>query len=59
MQLGERAGLRPARRMREVFGDAMLDVVRQNPKVVVLDCDLSNTTRTLAVREQFPEPAPE
>ena len=31
------------------------DVVRQNPKVIVLDCDLSNTTRTLAVREQFPE----
>jgi transketolase len=41
--------------MREVFGDAMLDVVRQNPKVVVLDCDLSNTTRTMPVREQFPE----
>ena len=35
MQLGERAGLRPANRLREVFGDAILDLCRQNPKVVV------------------------
>lgn len=55
MRLGERAGLKPARRMREVFGDAILDLVRQNPKVVVLDGDLSNTTKTLAVRHEFPE----
>jgi transketolase len=55
MQLGEKAGLKPAKRMREVFGDAMLDLVRQNPKVVVLDGDLSNTTRTVAVRQEFPE----
>ena len=55
MQLGEMAGLKPAKRMREVFGDAMLDLVRQNPKVVVLDGDLSNTTRTLLVRHEFPE----
>jgi transketolase len=55
MRLGERAGLRPAKRMREVFGDAILDLCRQNPKVVVLDGDLCNTTRTLAVREQLPE----
>jgi transketolase len=55
MQLGERAGLKPAKRMREVFGDAMLELVRENPKVIVLDGDLSNTTRTLAVREAFPK----
>jgi transketolase len=55
MQLGERAGLKPAKRMREVFGDAMLELVRENPKVMVLDGDLSNTTRTLAVREAFPK----
>ena len=55
MRLGERAGLKPAKRMREVFGDAMLDLCRRNPKVVVLDGDLSNTTKTLAVRQEFPE----
>ena len=41
MQLGELAGLQPAKRLREVFGDAMLDLVRKNPKVVVLDGDLA------------------
>lgn len=55
MQLGERAGLKPAKRMREVFGDALLDLCRQNPKIVVLDGDLANTTKTLAVRHEFPE----
>jgi transketolase len=55
MQLGERAGLKPAKRLREVFGDAILDLCRQNPKVVVLDGDLSSTTRTHGVRMEFPE----
>ena len=55
MQLGEKAGLDPAKRMRDVFGEAMLDLVRHNPKVIVLDCDLANTTKTLAVRHEFPE----
>jgi len=55
MRLGEKAGLKPAKRMRDVFGDALLDLCRQNPKVVVLDGDLSNTTKTLGVRYEFPE----
>ena len=55
MRLGEKAGLRPAKRMREVFGDAILNLCRQNPKVVVLDGDLANTTKTLGVRQEFPE----
>jgi transketolase len=55
MQLGERASLKPAKRLREVFGDAILDLCRQNRRVVVLDGDLANTTKTLAVRHEFPE----
>jgi transketolase len=55
MRLGERAGLKPAKRMREVFGDALLDLCRKNDKVVVLDGDLSSTTRTHLVRHEFPE----
>jgi transketolase len=41
--------------MRDVFGDALLELCRQNPRIVVLDGDLSNTTKTLAVRQEFPE----
>jgi len=55
MQLGELAGLKPAKRMREVFGDALLDLCRRNEKVVVLDGDLSSTTRAHGVRDEFPE----
>ena len=55
MRLGERAGLKPAERLREVFGDAILDLCRQNEKVVILDGDLSSTTRTHAVRDEFPD----
>ena len=55
MQLGEKAGLKPAKPMRDVFGDALLELCRRNPKVIVLDGDLSNTTKTLGVRREFPE----
>jgi transketolase len=55
MQLGELAGLKPAKRMREVFGDAILELCRQNEKVVILDGDLSSTTYTKGVRLEFPE----
>ena len=55
MRLGEKAGLKPAKRLREVFGDALLDLCRQNEKVVVLDGDLCSTTKTLHVRREFPE----
>lgn len=52
---GEKAGLKPSKPMRDVFGDALLELCRQNPRIVVLDGDLSNTTKTLPVREAFPE----
>jgi transketolase len=56
MQLGERAGLKPcAAPLRDIFGEALLDLCRENARVVVLDGDLANTTKTLAVREVFPE----
>jgi transketolase len=41
--------------MRDVFGDALLDVCKANPRVVVLDGDLGNSTKTEYVRQQFPE----
>ena len=56
MQLGAKAGLKPCEKpLREVFGQALLELCRHNPKVVVLDGDLSNSTKTIYVRETFPE----
>ncbi|MGQ9501885.1 MAG: transketolase family protein [Anaerolineae bacterium] len=55
MRLGERAGLKPAKPMRDVFGDALLEVCRRNPRVVVLDGDLGNSTKAETVRQAFPE----
>ena len=55
MQLGERAGLQPGRPMRDEFGDAILAVCRENPKVVVLDGDLGNSTKAETVRQAYPE----
>jgi len=55
MELGEKAGLRPAKPMRDVFGDAILNVATNNSKVVVLDGDLGNSTKAERVRHAFPD----
>jgi transketolase len=56
MQLGEKAGLKPSNvPMRNVFGDALLELCRNNPRVVVLDGDLGNSTKAEYVRQTFPE----
>ncbi len=56
MKLGERAGLKPCRApLRNVFGEALLELCHENDRIVVLDGDLANTTMTLAVRETFPD----
>jgi transketolase len=56
MQLGEKAGLKPSgKQLRDAFGDALLEVCHSNPKVVVLDGDLGNSTRANYVRKEIPE----
>ena len=55
MQLGEIAGLKPGQPMRDIFGEALLAVCQENPKVVVLDGDLGNSTKAEHVRFAFPE----
>jgi len=56
MELGKQAGLKPyPLPLRNVFGEALLNVARANEKVVVLDGDLGNSTKTEYVREEFPE----
>jgi transketolase len=41
--------------MRDVYGEALLSVCQENPKVVVLDGDLGNSTKAELVRQAFPE----
>jgi transketolase len=55
MRLGEKAGLKESKPLRNMFGEALLDVVKDNPKVVVLDGDLGNSTKTELTRKAFPE----
>jgi transketolase len=56
MQLGKKAGLKLSDKpLRNIFGDALLDLARSNPKVVVLDGDLGNSTKAEYVRNEFPE----
>lgn len=56
MLLGETAGLELCEKpLRNIFGDALLEVARSNPKVVVLDGDLGNSTKAEYVRQEFPE----
>ena len=59
MNLGEQAGLKPYEfPLRNVFGQALLQVCQQNPKVVVLDGDLGNSTKAETVRNAFPDRRP-
>ena len=55
MQLGQRAGLKPAKPLRDIFGEAILAVASENRRVVVLDGDLGNSTKAETVRQAFPE----
>ena len=56
MELGKQAGLRPYDLpLRNVFGDALLNVAAENPRVVVLDGDLANSTKADTVRKAYPE----
>ena len=56
MQLGKKAGLELCDKpLRNIFGEALLDLAKTNPKVVVLDGDLGNSTKAEYVRQEFPD----
>ncbi|MDX1413943.1 MAG: transketolase C-terminal domain-containing protein [Candidatus Promineifilaceae bacterium] len=56
MQIGKQAGLKPYDLpLRNVFGDALLNIATENPQVVVLDGDLANSTKADTVRKAYPE----
>jgi len=41
--------------MRESYGEALLELGEENPDIVVLDCDVSHSTKTIYFAERFPE----
>lgn len=55
MRLGEKADLKPAKPMRDIFGESLLELCRKREDIVVLDGDLGNSTKAEYVREVFPE----
>ena len=55
MQLGGRAGLKPADQLRKAAGEALLAVAQEFPNVVVLDGDLGNSTGAHEVKKVFPD----
>ncbi len=55
MELGQAAGLKPGGQLRDAFGEALLKVTTDNPRVVVLDGDLGNSTKAESVRKAFPD----
>jgi len=40
---------------RDAYGKALVQLGKTNPKVVVLDADLSKSTKTAAFGQQFPD----
>lgn len=54
MRLGEKAGLKHSKPLRDIFGEALLAVCEDNSRVVVLDGDLGNSTKANLVRKAFP-----
>ena len=41
--------------MRDGYGKALLELCEKDPKVIVLDADVANSTRTVWTRDKYPE----
>lgn len=41
--------------MRDSYGEVLVELGKKNPDIVVLDCDVSHSTKTLFFAERFPE----
>lgn len=55
MNIGASIGLKMGKATRDAFGEALLEVGRKNPKIVAMDGDLSNSTKTEIFGKEFPE----
>ena len=54
MQLGAEVGLKLGKATRDAFGEALRDLGRENPRIVVVDGDVNNSTRTEWFAKEFP-----
>lgn len=41
--------------LRDIYGETLVELGRKNPRIVVLDADLSGSTRTFLFAKEFPE----
>ncbi len=55
MDIGKRIGLVYGAATRDAFGEALRDIGRENPNLVVIDADVGNSTRTEYFAQEFPE----
>lgn len=55
MNLGAEVGLKMGKATRDAFGEALRDIGRENEAVVVVDGDVSNSTRTEWFGKEFPD----
>jgi transketolase len=55
MDIGKRIGLKYGAATRDAFGEALRDLGRENPNIVVLDGDVANSTRTEWFGKEFPD----
>lgn len=57
MSFGESIGLPMGAPTRNAFGEALLELGRENPDIVVLDGDVGNSTKTEYFAKEFPDRA--
>jgi transketolase len=55
MSLGEAIGLKMGKATRDAFGEALRDLGRERSEIVVVDGDVSNSTRTEWFAKEFPD----
>ena len=55
MNAGKQTGLKEGPATRDAFGKSLKEIGRQNPNLVVVDGDVSNSTRTEDFAKEFPE----
>jgi transketolase len=54
MEIGKTIGLPDGPATRDAFGEALLEMGRSRPEIVVVDGDVANSTRTEAFGKEFP-----
>ncbi|MCJ7563110.1 MAG: transketolase family protein, partial [Candidatus Aminicenantes bacterium] len=41
--------------MREIYGQTLVEIGRENPSIVVLDSDVAHSTKTIYFGKEFPD----